>query len=139
MFSVRTLAAGALIFAAACGMAAAQVAPTQILPEGRLYVFHSNPQGECPGLDWHILVGNNNSLSGMIGWDNMQHIAHASGTISPNHTFQMTAKEVGGESREAQITGSINQLGWFIANIDGPGVKCKRVSVPFYQGGFGGG
>lgn len=140
MFSVKTLATSALVIAATCGVAAAQMTPTEILPEGRLYVFHSKAQGGCPELDWHIVVGHNNALSGMIGWDDMQHIARATGAYAPtSRTFEMNAKEVGGEAREAKITGSINALGWFIANIDGPGVKCSRVTVPFYSGTFAGG
>jgi len=139
MLSVKSLIAGALAIAATCGVASAQVAPTQILPEGRLYVFHSRANGTCPELDWHIVVGTDNTLAGMIAWNDMKDMARASGTISANKTFQMTATEVGGMARHAQITGVINALGWFIADIDGPGVKCKRVTVPFYPGNFGGG
>lgn len=139
MLSVRNLAASALALAVTCGAAYAQMTPDQILPDGRLYVFHSKAEGKCPPLDWHIVVGPENTLSGMIAWDNMAHMAKASGTISRSRAFQMTATEVGGAGRKAEITGQVNQAGWIIADINGPGVECKHVSIPFYVGTFGGG
>ncbi len=139
MRSLKSFAASALVIAATCGVATAQVAPTQVLPEGRLYVFHSKAAGSCPALDWHIVVGSDNTLSGMIAWNDMKDMARAKGTISVNKTFRMTATEVGGAARTAEITGEINQLGWFIANIKGNNIDCKRVSIPFYPGNFGGG
>ncbi len=139
MLALRNLAAGALALVATCGMAYAQMTPAEHLPEGRLYVFHSKASGGCPELDWHIVVGNNDSLTGMISWDNMQHMAKATGAMTSNRHFKMTAKEVGGENREAEITGTVNSAGWIIANIDGPGVKCERVTIPFYVATPGGG
>ena len=44
-----------------------------------VYVLHSKPEGGCPALDWHVTVGPNHELSGVIGWDNMKSIARLSG------------------------------------------------------------
>ena len=98
---------------------------------GRIYAFHSGPQGGCPGLDWHV-VADGDKLSGFIAWGNMQHVAKVNGTVhSQNHTFQMTAQEVGGEGRTATITGSDTQEGVLIADINGP-VSCKKVTVHWF-------
>jgi len=56
---VITLLAGTLALASVSGVALAQG-----VPEGRLYTFHSRAQAGCPALDWHVIVGANNSLSG---------------------------------------------------------------------------
>jgi len=129
---LKLATAGALAMAATCSVGLAQTPP-----EGRVYSFHSGPQGGCPGLDWHV-VANGNSLEGMIGWDNMKSMAHATGTVNPAaKTFEMSAKEVGGQGRTATITGSVRSDGWLVANIKGPNVDCKNVAVRWfapYQG-----
>jgi hypothetical protein len=120
----KFITAGAFAMTAICGAASAQG-----LPEGRIYSFHSSPQHGCPSLDWHV-VANGDSLSGMISWNNMQHMARASGTLNiQSRTFQMTAKEVGGQNRTATITGTVRQDGWLVAQISGPGVQCTGVTV----------
>ncbi len=121
----KSIAAGAIALVAASGAAFAQV------PEGRVYVFHSTAQGGCPALDWHVVVGPNGTLSGMIAWNNMQSMAKATGTAR-NGKVQMTAKEVGGRQRTATVDGTIRQDGYFIVNITGPNIKCENISVPFY-------
>jgi hypothetical protein len=71
------LAAGAaMTMAATCSVGMAQG-----YPDGRVYAFHSGPQGGCPGLDWHI-VAQGTSLEGMIAWNNMKDMAHATGTVN---------------------------------------------------------
>lgn len=126
------LTAGALAVAATCSVAFAQN-----IPEGRVYSFHSGAQGGCPGLDWHV-VAQGKSLEGIIAWNNMKSMAHATGTVNATaKTFEMTAKEVGGEGRTATITGSIKSDGYLVANIKGPSVDCKNVTVQWfapYQG-----
>ena len=123
----RVLTVVALALAASLGVASAQV------PEGRLYAFHSGAQHSCPSLDWHVVVGPNNTLSGMISWDNMKSMAHATGTVNPTaRTFSMHAQEVGGQGRSATIDGTVNQNGWLTANIKGPNVACTGVSVAWF-------
>jgi hypothetical protein len=70
----------------------------------------------------------------MISWNNMQDMARATGTLNPTaKTFQMTAVEQGGQGRTATITGSVEGNGYLMANIDGPNVKCTRITVPWYS------
>ncbi len=124
---IKPLAAGALVLAAAGGLAWAQNAP----PPGRIYVFHSTAQGGCPALDWHIVTGDNGALSGMIAWDNMKAMARATGSVSGGKV-QMTATEVGGQHRTAHVTGTIGANGWFTVNITAPKVTCQGINIPFY-------
>ena len=103
----KTMIAAGLAIAATCGVASAQA-----LPAGRVYTFHSTPQGSCPALDWHVVVQSNGDLSGMIAWNNMQSMARATGTVNmANRTFSMNAVEVGGQGRTATVTGT-GQAGW---------------------------
>ena len=55
----------------------AQVVP----PNGRMYVYHSSAQANCPALDWLIVVRESGMLEGMIGWDAMKSIAKAEGSV----------------------------------------------------------
>ena len=77
MTLAKFIATSGIALVATCGVASAQN-----LPQGRLYAFHSGPQSGCPGLDWHIVADGNN-LNGMISWNNMQNMAHATGTLNP--------------------------------------------------------
>ena len=137
----KSMAAGALaISAAACTpqtpptpstpATPAVAAAVQQLPPGRIYTFHSTPQSGCPGLDWHVVLGEGNTLDGIIAWNNMQSMAHAYGNINPQtRTFQMTAQEVGGQHRTATINGTVRSDGYLVANIAGPNVSCQGVIV----------
>jgi hypothetical protein len=138
MTSMRLLGTGALAIAVASGFASAQQ-PQLELPPGRVYAFHSSPQGGCPALDWHVVVEQGGVLAGMISWNNMQSMARTSGNVDTRSgAFRMTATEVGGESRTATIDGTVNPgNGWLSANIQGAGVNCKSIKVPWftpYQG-----
>jgi hypothetical protein len=69
----------------------------------------------------------------MIAWNNMQSMAHATGSINmQNRTFQMTAQEVGGQGRTATVNGTVRQDGYLVANISGPNVSCQGVTVPWF-------
>jgi len=123
----KTMIAAGLAIAATCGVASAQA-----LPAGRVYTFHSTPQGSCPALDWHVVVQSNGDLSGMIAWNNMQSMARATGTVNmANRTFSMNAVEVGGQGRTATVTGTVRQDGWLVANINGQDVACTGVTIPW--------
>jgi hypothetical protein len=123
-----TVAAGAVVATATCTMALAQ----QVAPEGRVYVFHSRPAGQCPSLDWHVVVGNNNMLSGVVAWNDMKSMANVSGTIRPDRTFTMNGKEVGGQGRTAVITGVLRPDGWLSANVKGQNLDCQNIVVQFF-------
>jgi hypothetical protein len=110
------------------------------VPAGAYYSFHSRAQGSCPALDWHVAVGQNGALSGMIAWDDMKAMAQATGTVNQQaRTFQMTAKEVGGQGRTATISGTVQNDGWLVAGIQAPNVKCQGVKVPWFKPSSGGG
>jgi hypothetical protein len=128
--------------AATHGIASAQSGQVaQGINPGAVYTLHSRAQGSCPSLDWHLVVGPNNTLSGMVAWDDMKMMARATGTLDMSkRTFMLTAKEVGGEGRTAMVDGTVRMDGWFIANISGPGVACKEIKVPLNaQQSVGGG
>jgi hypothetical protein len=136
--TIGTMAVGALMLGSLHSAATAQQV---MLPEGRVYVFHSKPTGACPALDWHVVVGANNALSGMIAWDDMKAMASVSGSLTPARTFSMTAKEVGGQGRTATVSGQLRTDGWLIANVKGPKIECNNITVPWFtpppQGGNG--
>jgi hypothetical protein len=103
------------------------------LPPGRVYAFHSSPNGACPELEWHVVVGANDVLTGLIAWNNQQNIARATGSLNRQaRTFQMSAQEVGGQGRTANISGTVGQDGWLLANIQGPTVNCQGIDVPWF-------
>jgi hypothetical protein len=73
-----------------------------------------------------------NNLDGIIAWNNMQSMAHATGTLNgPARTFQMTAREVGGRGRTATVSGSVRGDGYLIANVSGPNIDCQGITVPW--------
>ena len=123
-----TVAAGAVVMTATCNLALAQ----QVAPEGRVYVFHSQKTGACPHLDWHVVVGPNNSLGGMVAWNDMKSMASVNGTISPNRTFTMTREGSWRPGRTATITGQLRQDGYLVANVKGPSIDCQGITVPWF-------
>jgi hypothetical protein len=142
MLSAKLIGATALAIVAACGVASAQGTPAGTdLPDGRIYAFHSNAKNGCRALDWHIVVGANNTLSGMISWDDMKSVAVASGSANPaKRTFHLNAKRAGASG--ATIDGRIRDDGWLLANIKGPNVDCRGLAVQWFvpsQGAGNGG
>ena len=134
------LAAGAAVIStAACTPqpppppSPAVAAAVQQLPPGRVYVFHSTAQSSCPALDWHVVLTPDGTLDGIIAWNNMQSLAHASGSLNPqSRTFQMTALEVGGQHRTATIDGTVTQNGYLVAHISAPNLNCQGITVPWF-------
>jgi hypothetical protein len=128
MIKFATIVAGALATTVLCGSVSAQQ-----VPAGRIYVFHSTAQASCPALDWHVVAAGDGSLTGMIAWDDMKSIAHASGKVNmSSKTFEMTAKEVGGKGATATIDGKLRSDGWLVANIKGPSVNCQGINIPWF-------
>ena len=119
-----------------------------VAPGDRVYVLHSEAQGSCPSLNWHMVASPDGVLTGIVAWDNRRVVAMLTGTIMPlvqverfgkplggdphSRTFQGIATEVGGQNRVANISGTIEQNGWLNANIDGPGVVCRNLKVPLF-------
>jgi hypothetical protein len=88
-----------------------------------LYAYHTDPAvGGCPGLDWQINVGADNSLTGFVAWDHEQHVAKLVGSIKKDRTFEMEAQEVGGAGRKATVKGSAggNNISISISGIENP-------------------
>jgi hypothetical protein len=128
MLSMKLIAASALAVAATCGVASAQ-----IVPPGRIFAFHSGANGTCPSLDWHLVVGEDNALTGMLAWDDMKSMAKVTGKIGPDRTFKLTATRVLGPSQGgATITGQVGTDGWLLADIHGPKVNCPGIKVPWF-------
>jgi hypothetical protein len=112
-------------------------------PQERVFSFRSNATfSGCPSLDWHVVVQPDYTVSGMVGWQNMQVVARVSGTMdAQSKTYQLTAKEVNGK-RTATINGTIISPDHITANIKGPGVDCQGLDVWAYtpqRGPIGGG
>ena len=108
-----------------------------------IYVLHSWATSTCPAMDWHVTLdptATGNNVSGIIGWgEGMQHIARVAGRINPNtRFFEMTATEVGGESRTAKIDGQLRLDGWLTADVTGDAFTCKSITVPYYVPPLGG-
>jgi hypothetical protein len=120
------------------------LAPAMAEPAGRLFAFHSNPSGGCPGLDWHITV-QGEKLTGFVAWDAMKHMARLDGTLIPasagqERSFKMDAQEVGGTGRKATVQGTAS--GEYVnASITGSGTACdgKILQIPRATGGMEGG
>jgi hypothetical protein len=129
MNPMKLLICATLAITATSGVASAQ----QQLPPGRVYAFHSSSQGNCPALDWHVVLESGGTLVGMIPWNNMQSMARATGSLNTQTgAFQMKTTEVGGQGRTATIDGTVNpDDGWLTANIQGPGVKCQSIKIPW--------
>ena len=110
------------------------------LARNQLYAVSTRPAGGCPGLDWHLTVGADNSLTGFVAWDHQTHMAKLEGKINRDRTFQMDAQEVGGSGRTATIKGTAGGTNVAIA-ISGTGTPCDDVvlNVPRVSSGLGGG
>jgi hypothetical protein len=130
----RTVAAVVLSAAASLSPALAQSGAAG------LYSYHTSPVvGGCPGLDWHITVGTDDSLTGFVAWDQGKHIAKVAGSIQKNRAFEMNAEEVG-TARKAKVVGTAGGNTINI-QISGSGTPCDGVNltIPRVVGGMSGG
>jgi hypothetical protein len=109
--------------------------------KAQLYAYHSPPVvGGCPGLDWHITLGPDNTLTGFVAWDQGKHMARLAGSMNKDRTFEMDAQEVGGAGKKATIKGSASG-NYINAVINGSGTACDgdNLAIPRVVGGLGGG
>jgi hypothetical protein len=109
--------------------------------KAQLYAFHSPPVvGGCPGLDWHVTLEPNNTLEGFVAWDQGKHLARLEGTLNKDRSFQLDAKEIGGQGRTATVVGKAGG-GYINMTINGSGTACdgQNLPVPTVPGGTGGG
>ena len=85
------------------------------------------------------MIGPNNTLNGMIAWDDMKTIAHATGSLDPTaRTFSMQVHELGGQGRSAAVDGTVRHDGWLVANVNGQDVAFKGISVQWFAPTTGG-
>jgi hypothetical protein len=106
-----------------------------------LYAFHSGPVvGGCPGMDWHITLGPDDSLVGFVAWDQGKHMAKLAGAIKKDRSFEMDAQEVGGQARKATVKGTAGGDNINV-QISGSGTPCDgtNIAIPRVVGGTGGG
>lgn len=140
MFGAK-VALMALSAAALVSPAMAQQAKQPAPAKEALYAFHTGPAvGGCPGLDWHLVLGADNTLTGFVAWDRGQHMAKLAGALKKDRTFEMDAQEIGGQARKAKVKGTAS--GPYVnIQIVGSGTACDDIylNVPRVTGGEGGG
>jgi hypothetical protein len=99
-----------------------------------IYMLHSAAQGDCPALDWHVLVKVDGTVAGMVSWDEMRSFAQVIGVVrTEDRTFHLQAREFGGDRHAAVIDGIIKDDGSLVMNIKGPNINCPSVAVPRVQ------
>jgi hypothetical protein len=104
----------------------------QMAPEGTVYSAHTPKLGGCPALDWHLAVGPNHTLDGMVGVQGMQEIWRVSGSSTPDRHFHLTGQEMGGQQRTGTVDGEVLPNGTLeltMGNITGPSNPCNNKSV----------
>jgi hypothetical protein len=147
--NVRNLSA-AVLTGAVLSVVGWNVAPAQAadpwVETGTTYSLHSNAVGGCPAMDWHIVRGENGTLTGMVAMDDMKTVFRVVGQIDKNGAkFQMNGSEVGG-TRTGAVNGELQSNGRIAMTIGGlpVGSACqgKTVYIQFrtpynYAGGNG--
>ncbi len=126
MFSSRIHAAvltGALLMAGTAGAAFAAPGDTPAFV-GRVYAIHTAAVGACPSLDWHIVVGQNNTLSGLVASGDMKSVFRVSGAMTAGKTFHLDGKEIGG-NRTGTVDGKVRDDGYLVATM----TSMSRTSV----------
>lgn len=123
---IAAFAVGTLLAAAMDGSASAQTA-------GQIFAFHSQPAGDCPELDWYLVVRENGKLMGVVAWNDLRSVARLSGTIDAKKSFHMDATAFGASGRAVAVDGQFGRDGWLTANIKGSDVDCKNIRVPLFR------
>ena len=131
--------AAAVLSAVAWNAAVAQPAPAY-LKEGAVYSVHSIAQHGCPTLDWHIWVGPQDTLQGMISTEGVTPNAYAvKGAIGPNRTFHLDGKQIGGAGATGSVDGTVRDDGTLVATMSklAPSSPCndKTVYVKWFRRG----
>jgi hypothetical protein len=133
------IVAGVLLSGAAWNAALAQAGPAY-LQEGTVYTAHSPARNGCPSLDWHIWVGPQDTLSGMISTEGVTAKAFSmTGGIGADKTFHLAGKEIGGTGRTGVVDGKVRDDGVLMATlsqISGPSpCNDKTVYIKWFRGG----
>jgi hypothetical protein len=130
--AITAVTAAALL--SCVGLNAARAQATGQTYVGRVYTLHIKSFQGCPSLDWHIVVGENHTLSGMIAVDNMKTMYRVVGSYEPGKSFRLDGHQVDGNGTGA-INGKIEPTGIMTATLGGlpVGSACqgRTVYVPW--------
>jgi hypothetical protein len=121
--------AGALLSCAGWNVASAQ-APAQSWGEpGTTYALHSNAAGDCPAMDWHLVVMNDGSIHGIVGLNDMKTLFEVAGTYT-GATFHLDGHELGG-TRSGAVNGQLQSEGRIALTLGGLpiGAACQGKTV----------
>jgi len=136
---IPTSIAGALLSGAAWSLALAQM-PAVPAVEGTVFTVHAPAVGGCPSLDWHVWVGPNSTLSGVVSTGQTMHIWRVTGKLGAHSTFHLDTKEVGGLGRTGTLDGQVQPNGALVARmgpISGGSGACgdKAVYIRWFRHG----
>jgi hypothetical protein len=104
------------------------------LTQGRVLVFHSEPSGGCPGLDWHLVAGANDRLTGLIAWDDMKEVTRVSGSADQDGKFHLILQPVNGSGNKGSVDGQLPDYnGWLTASVTGAGCPHQDIQVEWFR------
>ena len=133
--------AGAAVSCVGMDIASAQPNPGNAAPvPGRVYAFHTNAVEGCPSADWHIVVGPNNTLSGMVSTDDHKNIWRVTGTYGNGEghlqgTNVATGKP-GATNAKVQTDGRLAlTMGGF---VEGSACQGQVLTIPWVSSAPGG-
>ncbi|MEJ0015617.1 MAG: hypothetical protein WDN25_03470 [Acetobacteraceae bacterium] len=120
--------AGTIVAGISANAAALELTP------GRVLAFHSEPSGNCPGLDWHVVVRAHNQLTGLIAWNDMQDVVRVHGSTDESGRFQLAFTPVGGKGGKGSVVGQFpDHNGWLSARVMGAGCPSQDVNVEWFR------
>ena len=132
---------GALVSCAGLDIASAQLNPGNMQPvPGRVYAFHTNATGACPSADWHLVVGPNNTLSGIVSTHDNQNVWRVTGTFGNGQGHlqgvNVATGKPGATNGKVQTDGRLAlTLGGF---VEGSACQGQVVTVPWVSSAPGG-
>ena len=100
--------------------------------EGTVYSTMSPASDGCPELTWHVKVGPNNSLTGILARDGTNDIWRVTGSFKDDRSFQLHGQELDGARRTGDINGYVREsdgsLTFTVGDLSGPST-CNNKSV----------
>ena len=124
--------AGALLTCVSGNIASAQAPAEPWVSPGTTYDAHSNAAGDCPALDWHIVRGDNGSLSGIVATDDMKTVFRVTGRITEAN-FHLDGSEIAGPhpGTSGAVNGQLQSEGRIAMTLGGlpVGAACQGKTV----------
>jgi hypothetical protein len=135
---ITALMAGALLSGVSWNASFAQQTSPPV--EGTVFTVHAPHNGDCPSLDWHVWVGPNGTLSGIVSTDKTTHIWRVTGQLGPNQTFHLDTRQVGEQGKTGSLDGQVQPNGALVAKmgpISGGPSKCgeKTFYIKWFRHG----